>query len=97
MLKFEIERREEKKISDFEWLEKNIDFLTSNKFFTKYAKNKFDDRKNINLLELQKRYKKQIAKKNEKIEKNEKLAVEKEKLARKGVGLRHFNLKSSRF
>jgi len=85
LLKFEIERREEKKISDFEWLEKNIDFLTSNKFFTKYAKNEFDDRKNINLLELQKRYKKQIAKKNEKIEKDEKLAVEKEKLASKAI------------
>ena len=83
LLKLEIENRNNQKISDFEWMEKNIEFLTKIKFFTKYAKERFDHLKNANLLKLRKRYNKKLEKKNDKLAKDEKLAVEKEKLAKK--------------
>ncbi len=85
LLKLEIEKREIEKISDTEWLKKNIDFLNKNKFFTKYAKIKFDERKNSNLIKLQKKHKKKLEKKNQEKAKDEKLAVEKEKLANKAI------------
>ena len=85
LLKLEIESRKEKKLTESEWINKNIEFLTKSKFFTKYAKLKFDERKNSNLLKLQKRYKKKIEKKKSVKVKNEKLAVEKEKLAEKSA------------
>ena len=85
LLKLEIENRKNKKISDSEWLDKNIEFITKSKFFTKYAKQTFEDRKNLNILKLQKRYKKKIKKKNITKTKNEKLDVEKKKLAQKSA------------
>lgn len=85
LLKLEIENREKNKISDSDWLKKNIEFLTKNKFFTKYAKLKFEERKNSNLIKLQKKYKKKIEKKSLAKAKNEKLNVEKEKLAEKSA------------
>ncbi len=83
LLKLEIEKRENKEISELDWLEKNINFLSKNKFFTKYAKLKFDEKKNANLLKLKKRLKKKLEKKNKKKVTDEKLKVEKEKLDRK--------------
>lgn len=83
LLKLEIEKRETRKLSDIEWLKKNIDFLTKNKFFTKYAKVRFDEKKNSNLLKVQKKYKKKMEKKNQEKTKDDKLAIEKEKLAKK--------------
>jgi predicted metal-dependent HD superfamily phosphohydrolase len=85
LLKLEIETRKNEKLSDSEWLNKNIEFLTKSKFFTKYAKKTFEETKNANLLKLQKRYKKKIEKKKLAKAKNEKLAVEKEKLAEKSA------------
>lgn len=85
LLKIEMEKRFDEKISDFKWIKKNIEFLTQNGFFTKYAKNQFDEMKNLNLLKLQKKYKKKIEKKNIAKAKNEKLAMEKEKLAKKVI------------
>lgn len=85
LLKLEIEKREKIKLSEIEWLKKNIEFITKNRFFTKYAKIKFDERKNANLLKLRKKYKKRLEKKNQKKVKDEKLAFEKEKLANKAV------------
>ena len=79
LLKIEIEKRSNEKISEFEWIKKNIDFITQNGFFTKYARDSFEEQKNKNLLKLQKRYKKKIEKKNELNEKNEKLEIKKEK------------------
>lgn len=40
--------------SDSEWLEKNISFIESNTFHTKYAKNKFSDTRKKNLALLKK-------------------------------------------
>lgn len=85
LLKIEIEKRFGEKISDFKWIKKNIEFLTQNGFFTKYAKNKFDEVKNSNLLKLQKKHKKKIEKKNIAKAKNDKLALEKDKLAKKAI------------
>jgi len=84
LLKLEMEKRENIKFSETEWLKKSLDFVSKNKFFTKYAKIKFDDRKNTNLLKLQKKYKKRLEKKNHDKAKDEKLA-EKEKLAKKAI------------
>jgi len=55
LLKLEIETRKNKKLPDSEWLNKNIEFLTKSKFFTKYAKKTFEETKNTNLLKLQER------------------------------------------
>lgn len=85
LLKLEIDKRENKKYSESDWLQKNIDFLSKNKFFTKYAKLKFDKKKNANLLKLQKKIKKKLEKKSKKKITDEKLAVEKEKLANKSA------------
>jgi len=85
LLKLEIEKRENKKVSDTEWLKKNIEFLTKNNFFTKSAKLKYDERKTTNLLKLQKKYKKRLEKKTQDKVKDEKLAFEKEKLAKKAA------------
>ncbi len=85
LLKLEIENRKKQKLSDSDWLKTNIEFLTKSKFFTKYAKLKFDERKNSNLIKLQKKYKKKIEKKSLAKAKNEKLNVEKEKLAEKSA------------
>lgn len=92
LLKIEIEQRGDQKISEFDWIKKNIDFVTQNGFFTKYARVRFEKQKNKNLLKLQKRYKKKIEKKIEVKAKNEKLEVEKEKLAKKEL----FSKKSER-
>ncbi len=85
LLRIEIENRKGKKISDSEWLKKNIDFITKNDFFSKYAKFKLEKKRNANLLKLQKSYKKKLEKKKEIKTKNEKLAVEKEKLKKKNI------------
>lgn len=52
LLKLEIEKRENKKISEVEWLEKNIDFIKQNKFFTHSAKSMFNTKKLSNLQKL---------------------------------------------
>lgn len=85
LLRLEIEKTEKRNISDFEWLEINIDFLTNNRFFTKYAKENFEERKNNNLLKLKKKYKKKVDKKKDRLAKEEKLAFDKEKLAIKNL------------
>ncbi len=83
LLRLEKENREGEKISNFRWLKENIDFITSQKFYTKYAKDKFEEQKNNNLLKLQKKFKKELSKKNESSLKDEKIKVEREKLKKK--------------
>ncbi|MEE9430583.1 MAG: Pycsar system effector family protein [Melioribacteraceae bacterium] len=79
LLKLEIEKRTNKKISDLEWIEKNIGFLSTHNFFTKYAKLNFSERKTKNLLELKKSYKKEKETLSQNNQKKEKFAFEKEK------------------
>jgi len=83
LLKLEIEKREQRKISDIEWIEKNLEFLTTNKFFTKSAKKKYDKRKNKNLIELEKRHQKELNKKAKQKTDEEKIIIDQKKIALK--------------
>ncbi len=83
LLRLEKENRGGRKISNYEWLKENIDFITSQKFYTKYAKDKYEEQKNKNLLKLQKKFKKELNRKNASSLKDEKIKVEKEKLKKK--------------
>jgi CRISPR/Cas system-associated endonuclease Cas3-HD len=85
LLKLEIEKRVGKKLTDFKWLEKNIEFLSKNKFFTKYGKDKLDGKKNENLIKLKRQHQKKLEKKKDKAEKKERFVFEKEKLASKSI------------
>ena len=83
LLRLEKENREGERISNYKWLKENINFITKQKFYTKYAKDEFEEQKNNNLLKLQKKFKKELSKKNETSLKDEKIKVEKEKLKKK--------------
>jgi predicted metal-dependent HD superfamily phosphohydrolase len=52
LLRREIEINERRKISDIEWLRNTMQLLTSHKYFTDYAKRKFNNQKEINFLNL---------------------------------------------
>ena len=58
LLKKEIELKQGTEISDEEWLEKSRKFLEEHKFYTKYAKNRYETQKNINKAKLEKKLKK---------------------------------------
>lgn len=85
---------EEKGIMDFtdeEWIEKNIKFLNQHKYFTPFAKSRFQTQKNINLTRLEKKLKKLKKKEssNEKVEgetKMEKQNTGEKKKIEKGAG-----------
>lgn len=55
LLRLEIEKKQNKKIDDLEWLNKNIEFLSSHIFFTNYAKVNFGKQKRKNFIKLKKR------------------------------------------
>ena len=70
------------------WHNTSVELLSSHKFFTNYAKRKFEPQKTINLIKAQKSFKKTLseledeASRNAKMEfEREKLEVEKEKIA----------------
>ena len=52
LLKREMETRENKKISEFEWLKRSLIFLSSHKFYTKYASHNYDNQLKINIQNL---------------------------------------------
>ncbi len=52
LLKKEMETRENKKISEFEWLKRSLIFLSSHKFYTKYARHNYDNQLKINIQNL---------------------------------------------
>lgn len=56
----EIETLQGCKIHEVEWLRNNLKFLEQHKFFTDYAKNKFQTQKNINYIKAEKKLKKVI-------------------------------------
>lgn len=71
LLRMEWERSQNKKFSDLEWLKINIDFLTSHKYFTRFAKKNLEEYKTVRLLKLQKQYKAEL-KKEESLQRREK-------------------------
>lgn len=58
LLRFEIEQRDNKLLSDTEWLQNGIAFLSSHEYHTDYVKENYKKKKNENLVELQKRLRK---------------------------------------
>lgn len=83
LLRAELENRTGTKMTDYDWNKSNIDFFIKHRFFTKYAKDRYGETKQENMLKLQKRVRKAYTKMEEEKLKNEKLEIEKEKLATK--------------
>jgi len=83
LLRLEIEKRENRKLDDIEWLNKNIQFFSEHRFFTNYTKINFIERKNKNLIILKKELKKEMNKLSLNQKKSEKLEFEKEKFKAK--------------
>ena len=54
----ELEKQNGCKINEKDWLENNLNFFNQHKFYTSYAKDKFDTQKNINYIKIQKKLKK---------------------------------------
>ena len=64
LLRLEWEKTENRIYNELEWLEINLNMLTSHSYFTKFAHKELEDLKTDNLLKLRKRYKK-LLKENE--------------------------------
>jgi len=67
------------KIPEEEWLKNNLKFFTQHKFFTDYAKNRFDTQKNINYIKIEKKLKKA----NKKMEEQKSSGIEETKKDKK--------------
>lgn len=55
LLRMEIELRTGKPFTDVEWLQKSVEFTSSNGFFTEYVRSEFASRREKNLIALQER------------------------------------------
>ena len=53
LLKREMEMRENKKISELEWLKRSLNFLLSYKYYTEYARHHYDNQLKINIRNLE--------------------------------------------
>jgi predicted metal-dependent HD superfamily phosphohydrolase len=62
LLRIEWEKTSGKIFSEKEWIKINIDFLTTHKYFTRFAKKTLDEFKYETLIKLQKRFRKIISK-----------------------------------
>lgn len=60
LLRAEWENMLGQKVSEFEWLKNNIEFVASHKFHTKYAKETFEKKRSENLAKLQKHLRKEV-------------------------------------
>ena len=82
-LKVEEEKVSGTQISEIDWFNNSLNFVSNHKFFTQYAKEKYSERKRDNIVKLQKRLKKtELNEKTNRL-KEEKLVFEKEKLKEK--------------
>ena len=80
LFRTEYEKRNNEIVSEFDWIKRNIDFFTQHKYYTKYAREKYDEQKSANLLKLQKKFRKKLKKLEDDKIKEEKIAVDKEKI-----------------
>jgi predicted metal-dependent HD superfamily phosphohydrolase len=83
LLRVEWEKTEDKQYSEIEWLKINIDFLSSHKFYTKYAKKALDEFKSEVLIKLQKKYRKKLEEDANSDKQMQKLEMDKQKLEAK--------------
>ncbi len=88
LLKSEWENLDIKAVDDAQWNKISVELLSSHKFFTPYARKKFEPQQSVNLLRAQKNYKRkldQISIENARKAKlefdKEKLSLEREKIA----------------
>jgi predicted metal-dependent HD superfamily phosphohydrolase len=79
LLRAEWENMLGKKVSDFEWIKNNIDFIAENKFYTNYAKENFEKRRSENLAKLQKKLHKLVTDNPAKINEEMSRIIESEK------------------
>jgi predicted metal-dependent HD superfamily phosphohydrolase len=82
-LKVEEEKVSGTQISEIDWFNNSLNFVSNHKFFTQYAKGKYSERKRDNIVKLQKRLKKSELNEKTNRLKEEKLVFEKEKLKEK--------------
>lgn len=80
LLRVEWEKSNNKQYSDIDWIKVNIDFLTTHKFYTKYARKSLEETKAEALLKLQKKYRKKIEEKDNDEKQKQKIDLEKQKL-----------------
>ena len=66
LFKNEIEAQKGCEIPEVEWLKGNIKFLNEHKYFTDYAKQRFETQKNINYIKTEKKLKKALTNMDEK-------------------------------
>ena len=91
LLRKELRLKEIRDFTDEEWLKKNLQFFNQHKFFTPYAKSRFETQKNININKIEKKLKKLKKKKSssEKVKdetKMEKQSDSEKKKIEKGAG-----------
>jgi len=58
LYKNEIEAQKNSKIKEIDWLKNNLEFLKQHKFYTSFAKDKYETQKNINYIKTEKQLKK---------------------------------------
>lgn len=83
LLRVEWEKAGNKKYTQLEWLKLNIDFLTTHKYFTKYARKALEERKTEALVSLQKKYRKKLDENESNEKQQQKIELEKQKLEAK--------------
>jgi predicted metal-dependent HD superfamily phosphohydrolase len=81
LLKSEWENLDIKAVDDAQWNKISVELLSSHKFFTPYARKKFESQQSANLLRAQKNYKRKLDQISEEAARKAKLEFEKEKLA----------------
>jgi len=80
LLKSEWEKMGVYMADDAEWHKISVELLSYHKFFTRYAREKFEPQQTINLINAQKSYKKTLSKIEDEAKKKVKLEFEKQKL-----------------
>ncbi|MEO8664884.1 MAG: Pycsar system effector family protein [Ignavibacteria bacterium] len=83
LLRVEWEKTDNKHYTELEWLKVNIDFITSQKYFTRYGKKALDDNKTEVLVKLQKKYRKRLEAQEGEDKKQQKFDLDKQKLEAK--------------
>lgn len=92
LLRVEWEKTNNKQYTELEWIKINLDFLTSHKYFTRYAKRKLDQGKAEVLVKLQKSYRKKLEESDSIEKQKQKLELDRQKLEAK----KESNMRSDR-
>ncbi len=80
LLKNEWETLGIRQVSEAEWYRQSVELLSTHKFFTRYARKKFEPQQAMNLIKAQKCYKKLLQQAEEEAGKKAKLEFDKQKL-----------------